>query len=596
MTTPDYTVLLFYVAGVFVIGVFFGKHIKSSSDMFAAGKQSPWWVAGLSGFMTMFSAGTFVVWGSIAYEQGLVAVVINLTYGVAALLVGWFVAGRWRRLGISSVAEFLELRFGRAAVIFCTVANMLYKLVTVGVALYSVAVILAALIPLPAEHLLVDAETKRLGVSWAVLGLGVIIVLYTVIGGLWAVLMTDVLQFIVLMASVAFVVPLMLLKIGGLEGFAKVAPEGFLHPTSSEWTWWVLVGWCATQFFMIGAEWAFVQRYLCVPTERDARKGAWLFGALYLVSPMLWMLPPMIYRGINPSADPKEAYILACQLVLPAGMTGLVLAAMFSATASMVDSQLNVFAGVLTNDFYRRLLHPNASQAHLVTIGRFFTTILGAVVIVLALLIPRMGGATDVVVAVTALLVGPLLLPTLWGLFSHRVNASCIWGTVAISFGLGAAFKFGLIDLITSTTTEHTTFVDLVAAQGFVAADGARRMIELSIGVIVPLITLLGFEFAGRAATPGWRLVQSQISESSHSTQTLSSSRLPAQVVSWSVAACGCLIGSLAFTSADDRGVLLGFGGTMCAIGAIIYWASHREQITQDPHAEYDDTYAKNSP
>ena len=89
------------------MGAVFGKRIQSSSDMFSAGNQSPWWIAGLSSFMTMFSAGTFVVWGSIAYEQGLVAIVINLSYGVAALLVGWFVAGRWRRLGVSSAAEFL---------------------------------------------------------------------------------------------------------------------------------------------------------------------------------------------------------------------------------------------------------------------------------------------------------------------------------------------------------------------------------------------------------------------------------------------------------------------------------------------------------
>jgi Na+/proline symporter len=81
-------------------------------QMFAAGHQSPWWVAGLSGFMTMFSAGTFVVWGGLAYRSGLVAVAVNMAYGVAALLAGTFLAARWRALGVDSPSQYVRLRFG----------------------------------------------------------------------------------------------------------------------------------------------------------------------------------------------------------------------------------------------------------------------------------------------------------------------------------------------------------------------------------------------------------------------------------------------------------------------------------------------------
>ena len=90
----DYGVMLIYVLGIFVVGWIFSKKIKNAHDMFAAGGQSPWWVAGLSLFMTMFSANTFVVWGGIAYQSGLVAISINLTYGVAAIFIGYFVAGK----------------------------------------------------------------------------------------------------------------------------------------------------------------------------------------------------------------------------------------------------------------------------------------------------------------------------------------------------------------------------------------------------------------------------------------------------------------------------------------------------------------------
>ena len=93
MQTTDYIVLLVYVLGIFAVGVGLSVKVKDTKDMFAAGEKSPWWASGLSGFMTMFSAGTFVVWGGVAYKLGFVAVVINLMYGVAAILVGFFVAG-----------------------------------------------------------------------------------------------------------------------------------------------------------------------------------------------------------------------------------------------------------------------------------------------------------------------------------------------------------------------------------------------------------------------------------------------------------------------------------------------------------------------
>lgn len=577
MSSADYVVFTAYVVGTFAVGAMFSRFIKSSGEMFAAGNQSPWWVSGLSGFMTMFSAGTFVVWGSIAYQQGLVAIVINLTYGIAALVAGWFVAGKWRELGVDSAAEFLELRFGKAAVMFCTVTNISYRLVTVSVALYSIAVILAAVVELPEGNWLADPSTGSLHVGTAIVLLGALVVVYTVLGGLWAVLMTDVLQFVVLMTSVAFVVPLLLVNSSGWESMASSAPEGFFNFTSHEWTWWVLAGWCFTQFFMIGAEWAFVQRFICVPTDKDARKSAYLFGALYLVSPVLWMLPPLLYRLTNPNANPEQAYILACQSVLPDGLSGLMLAAMFSATASMVDSQLNVFAGVLTGDFYKRYFKPLESHAHYVTVGRVITTILGCVVIGFALNVRRLGGATDVIVAVSAMLAGPSLLPTLWGLFSKRVTASCIWYTVGISFGFGAVVEFGVIDQWISHATQYSTLVDLVAASELVSTQGAGRTIELFIGVVVPIAVLLVFQVSGQSVTSGWLQVQNRLSSAPSSDGRPESSRLPAKIVGWSTLLFAFVIFLLTLWSPKDAKVLLAYSATLFTVGMTACWVSKKQ-------------------
>ena len=199
--------------------------------------------------------------------------------------------------------------------------------------------------------------------------------------------MTDVWQFIVLNLAVLFVVPLALAEVGGFGQFVTDAPEGFMALTSGNYTWFFLVGWIAIHYFVVGAEWAFVQRYLCVPSPRDARKVRFCLVCYTLSGPLLWLLPPMIQRvrvPLPPGATAEQinsmaesAYIDACQSVLPAGMVGLMLAAMFSATASMVSSQLNVFAGVLTNDILKPWLAADHGERLLVWAGRVFTVVLG---------------------------------------------------------------------------------------------------------------------------------------------------------------------------------------------------------------------------
>jgi len=233
MSDIDYAVLTAYLLGIFAIGGFFGRRIKSSKDMFAAGGQSPWWVSGLSGFMTMFSANTFVVWGGIAYKYGMVAVMINFMYGVAALLVGFFVAGRWKKSGIKTPAEFIQLRYGSRALHFYTWFMTIFRMVSTAGSLYALGMILVAL--------LTDGNTQLHVLYTAIAVFGGIVVIYTMFGGLWAVLMTDVLQFIVLNLAVLFVVPLAFIKVGGLGAFVNQSPQGFFAPIGGQYTWFFLV-------------------------------------------------------------------------------------------------------------------------------------------------------------------------------------------------------------------------------------------------------------------------------------------------------------------------------------------------------------------
>lgn len=564
MTGLDYTVLLAYMAGLFVIGGVFSSKIRDSRDMFLAGGESPWWVSGLSNFMTMFSAGTFVVWGGIAYKHGLVAISICLCNGVAAILIGFWVAGQWKKTGVTTGAEFIELRFGKAALHFYTWTGIVFKLLVCGVALYSIAVLLSALVPMPEGYPFRDPSTGHFSVYWAVVLFGGIVIVYTVVGGLWAVLMTDVLQFIVLTLAVSVVVPLVLSHelVGGFTGFVSKAPAGFFLPVSDEFTLFFLAGWTALQFFSIGGEWGFAQRFLCVSSDKDARKSAWLFGVLYLVSPFIWMLPPMVYRIFNPGADPKEAYILACREVLPPGTIGLMLAAMFSATASMIDSQLNVFAGVLTRDFFRPLFRPDSTEHTLVFVGRIITLALGLILIGISLAVPSLGGVENLVLSIGTLLITPLMAPTVWGLLSRRIDARAVWVTAVTGFAAGALVRFGF------TEGGFLTGIGSLGAMS-VWIQSHYRVMEIAAGVVLPVVVLTILEWRGPAVSAGWLRVSDRQRSWETGSRTVSSS-LPARMVAWNVGVLGLLMLGLAMIQKEERATILVFALALFAIAGCI--------------------------
>lgn len=457
MTLSDYLIILLYFIGLLTLGGTLGRKIKSSKEMFIAGKNSSWWLSGLSTYMTIFSAGTFVVWGGVAYRSGLTAVVVALMLGIASLLVGLLLADRWSKLRINSPAEYLGVRFGQPTVRFYTVVLIIGRGISTAVALYAIAIMVVALMPLPEGHFLADPATGHLSVTWAVLIMGAITFVYTAAGGFIAVLMTDVIQFAVLMAMILIMVPLSFSAVGGVGEFVSRAPEGFFSVVSDQYSWGWMILWCLLNFFMIGGDWPFVQRYISVPTPRDARKSIYLVGVLYLTTPFLWYIPTLCYRILNADANPEQAYMLMSQHVLGAGMVGLMLAAMISATLSMVSGTLNVFANVFTYDIFKAM-RPAASDRSMMRVGRSFTYLYGVVITLMAVLIPYVGGAERVIVSILTLVISPLFIPSIWGLFSKRIGQRTVLGSMSITFLMAVLIKSGVFfaDFIDS----HAEFVD----------------------------------------------------------------------------------------------------------------------------------------
>lgn len=565
MNSLDLVVFAIYALGMLAMGAVFVR-LKTTREMFTAGGQSPWWLSGLSAFMTIFSAGTFVVWGGIAYRHGLVGVSILVVIGAAAIFVGWFLAARWKNFGYDSAAEFLDARFGRSLVQFYTWLHGTIGIFTMGGAIYALAVMVCALVPLREGHFLADPATGNFSVTIASLILCVMVIAITSGGGLWAVLMTDALQFIILCVAVLVVVPLIILRVGGPTMFVETAPEGFFSPATGEFTWVFLAGWCLVFFFKIGGEWAYVQRFACVPSGKDARKACYLFGALYLVSPIIWMLPPMAYRLIDANANHEQAYILACKLVLPAGMLGLMIAAMCSATASMVTTQLNVYAGAFTTEFYRQYLRPRAEQKELVFAGRVITVLLGGIAIAGALLIPRLGTYTGYILASVAMLTGPLVLPTIWGLFSRKIGLGTAWavtvagilGGLFVKFGFGINGWFANVEWLESLTrmAQHNV-----------------RITEIVMGTAFPLLLLGIAELSIRQTSAGWQRVSARRAEQRDAIP-LPPSVLPARLCGWSTCAVAAMMAVLAAIARNQALVLGIFAVTLFGIGIAILFAA----------------------
>ncbi|HSI77981.1 MAG TPA: hypothetical protein VK957_18925, partial [Lunatimonas sp.] len=317
MQQLDVFVILLFTVIILIAGLSFGKKGGDMKSFFAAGGAVPWPINGLSLFMSFFSAGTFVVWGSIAYEWGWVSVTIQMTMCVSGFIIGKYLAPKWKETQVLTVAQYLTNRFGRGVQRYYTYIFLFLSLGYTGAFLYPVAKILNVV--------------TGFDIYYAILLLGGIIMVYTAVGGLWAVVVTDVLQFVILTAAVLIVLPLSLDQVGGMSNFLETAPDTFFNIFNGEYTPLFIFAFIGYNTIFIGGNWAYVQRYTSVSTVRNASKVGYLFGALYLISPLIWMLPPMIYRVIDPSLvglESEGAYLMMCMAVLPMGMLGLMLGGM----------------------------------------------------------------------------------------------------------------------------------------------------------------------------------------------------------------------------------------------------------------------------
>ncbi len=433
LTVTDYIILAGFFAVMLGIGVIYARKMKNLTDFFSGGGQVPWWLAGISLYMTTFSAFTFVSYSALAYQYGFVAVSVWWFSVPGCLLSAWYLAGRWRRAATTSPVEYLETRYN--ATIRQGFSWFGVPLIVLDDALKLFVIGAMITVSLGFE----GTEAK----AWAIVGCGTIMLAYTLLGGLWAVMITDFIQFIVMAVAVLVLAPLATSKAGGVMTVLQGLPEGYGNITNDTYSWPWLLSFSVILALTYATKWPYVQRYYAARSDRDARRVGYTVAVLTVLGPPLLFWPAIAATQFLPGvADANEIYPLVCRMLLPVGLMGVVIAAMFSATMSMLSSDYNALASVITNDIIKRLFWPDAPDYILLRIARISTLVVGVLAMGLALVLVYTDDLEDLVKIMARLfsvLLPPVALPMAAGLLSRRASGR---GAVA-GFLSGALLGIG---------------------------------------------------------------------------------------------------------------------------------------------------------
>jgi SSS family transporter len=445
----DYLVIGLYAFLMVRVGFYVLRFNRGAAEYFRGGSRIPWLVAGLSCFMSGFSAWTFTGAAGVAYRSGIAAIALYIGNALSFLLGYFIFAKLWRRSRITTVMEYLSARYNPATHQIFSWTTIVFQLFTSASTLFGLSLFVSAACGFP--------------VRWTIVGAGGLIVFYCVLGGLWAVVVTDFLQASILMPFCLVLVVLALGRVGGVTGLVhSLPPEMKALRFSGEFGWLYVLSWTIMVSFGYNTS-AMAQRYFSVDDEHSARKVALLCCGLFFVGAFVWFIPPMAMRVIYPDLpaleaslpSPSEAaYAVASLTLLPHGLIGVMLAAMFSATMANLSAQFNFKSAILTKDMYQALFRKTAGERELLVVGWITTFLIGGATTVLAAVMAISGQSVFQVMlrfnTLISLAYGP---PALLGLVVRRTPQ---WSGLA-------SFATGLILGILGAFVYHWSLIQQVA-------------------------------------------------------------------------------------------------------------------------------------
>ena len=436
---------------VFSLGIalyYYRRAGKDTSEFFLSGRSMPWWLAGTSMVATTFAADTPLAVSELVAYNGIAGNWLWWNFALGGVLTVFFFARLWRRSGVLTDVEFVELRYsGPAAAwlrgIKAVYFGLLMNVIIIGWVSLAMETVIDVLFP--GLTLFGRASFTLLGIkmsaSLVLVGLLVLLVgVYSLISGLWGVAVTDLFQFVLAMVGTTLlaVFALDLPEVGGLAGLKARLPEttfrmlptigeavqgaGVLALSAAAFAAYVGVQWWASWY--PGAEPGgggyIAQRMLGAKDERHAVFSVlWFNIAHYCLRPWPWILTALVALVLFPDENPRAAYVLVMRDTLPPGLLGLLFAAFLAAFMSTVSTQLNWGVSYLVNDGWRRFVRPDADEKHYVRVGRVLTFLLAVLSVLVTTQLESISGAWSLILTASGGLGLVLILRWYW----WRVNA-----------------------------------------------------------------------------------------------------------------------------------------------------------------------------
>ncbi|MGH9668994.1 MAG: sodium:solute symporter family protein [Terriglobales bacterium] len=457
----DWVVIAAYFAvNLFIGWMYYRRASGSVSEYFISGRAVPWWLAGTSMVATTFGADTPLVVTGLVYKYGISGNWLWWNMALSGMLTVFFFARLWRRAGVLTDMEFAELRYSGKPAAFLRGFRALYLALPVNTLIMGwVNLAMAKILGLTLGISKLDAVMFCLALT----------LIYTAISGLWAVLWTDLLQFVLKMTMVILLAIFAVQAVGGLGALKeKIAlhdaatAQGNSLAFAPDWAsgWFLMflvylsLNWWASWY--PGAEPGgggyIAQRIFCAKDEKHSLGATlWFNVAHYAVRPWPWILTALVAVVLYPQQkDPEVGYIQVMITHLPASLRGLMLAGFAAAYMSTIGTHMNLGASYLINDFYRRFLAKGRDEKHYVRASRWATVLVTVIAGVATYYMQSIEGAWKFLLAIGAGAGLVFILRWFW----WRINA---WSEVAAmsaaavsSLFLQSSWAGGVVELLRS--------------------------------------------------------------------------------------------------------------------------------------------------
>ena len=457
MHTIDYILVFVYLAIVFLVGVYFYLKNQDREDYYVGGRNIKPFHVGLSVVATDVGGGFSIGLGGLGYVMGLSASWLLFTGLVGAWLAAVFIIPKLKLLdakhGMLTYPDFLRHRYGGVvALIAAAISGIGYMGFTGGQVLAGAKLASGTIF----ANLPFDMDPF----TFSILIIAGVILLYTVMGGLKAVIYTDTVQWIILIIGLVFLaIPMSIHDLGGLSKIQEELPKNFMTLTNVSWN--QIVNWMVTIIPIWLIAMTLYQRMYACKDAKDAKKAWYIAGVFeYPIMAFMGAFLGMVSRLYFPEVDPEMGLPLLLKETLPIGITGIIVAAYFSAIMSTADSCLIASSGNIVNDVIERYILKDASHKTMIRVSQIATFVIGAVTIYVAI---SFQSVLDIILQAYAFMVAGLSVPTLAAYFVRKTyplaalvsmimgGTSClifIFAKIQLPFGLDPSFYGILISFI----------------------------------------------------------------------------------------------------------------------------------------------------